>query len=200
MRTRVKLGEHRNVARAVVVLCLGITAALVVVSPAFAWSVNKSTNGIVIEREASDLASTTVSISRYWDYKGGENWDTAKNPASGTQYNSSEVLFASATIFEAFEVPYRPDYGRLQMITVAQTGQPGRLFMLVMEPMKVSLPANQSVAISTMPSVAVSIETSTGAALPVVINRWNPDDPLIYGVLAVVGLMGTVVGLKLGGQ
>jgi len=163
-----------------------------------AWTATKSSNGVVVLREDSDLSTTTVSITLYYDYKGGDTWVSGTPASSAASYQSSILLLNTAASFDVFEVPLVDAY-RCQMVAVGQGGQATRYLAVLNDRLRVSLPATQSIVVSDLPSVAVSSmpsltldsSVSVDGTLPVTVTSL-PEDYLV-GVWFVVFAVGVGV-------
>lgn len=161
---------------AVVVLLLGAATT------AYAWDLSKSTNGVVLVREATDVSTQTVTVTLYYDYKGGSSWGTTYTPTSTGSYDKYDTVASTAALWEAWEIPLKEDY-RCQMVRLTQTGQDARAFVVLNEPMDVIV-RNDSVAIpvtiASTPTVSLSASSAT---LPVSIAGTDPVS--IVGTVAV---------------
>lgn len=165
-------------------------------SPAFAWDLGKSTNGVVINREPSDTSTATVVVSLYYDYKGGASWVSSYTPSYTSSYNTTRwICNIDGVDADALEVDLQPGY-RCQMVQVAQ-GSTYRKFAVLYEPLKVSVentsvPARLTTTASVTGTVSVSAMPTTmsvSGTLPVDIASFLGDSTsplaLRLGVLGV---------------
>lgn len=181
----------KRAGRVIVVAVCATVALFAFVSVAGAWEVTKSTNGVVINRETSDVTTTTVIIRDYYSYKGGTTWDTAFLPSSTTSYNSSRILYNSANQFEAIEVPLESGY-RLHLVQLTISGGTTRSFCVVAEPLQVAVSNVSSVTVVSMPAVALESSVSVEGTLPV-------DVASVAGMSSgFLNLVGSSVGLLMG--
>lgn len=140
-------------------LVLGLVAS----SPVFAWDLSKSTNGVTINKEPSDTSTQTVTVTLFWDYKGGSSWVTSYTPSYTSSYASTKwVCNIDGNDADAIEIDLNPTGGRCQMVQVAQ-GSTYRKFAVLNEPLRVSITPSGTlpVAVSNVPTVAVESMPST---------------------------------------
>lgn len=177
-----------------------VAAALFCIpAAAHAFGIVKSSNGVILQREAGDTtASAHVYI--YYDYKGSADttWTSAW-PPTGTNSWRSSVGYTSMLqpgIGDTVELDLVPGW-RLQCVYVVAGSTPLGTFAVINEPLdvKVSNPTT-SVVVSSMPSVSVAgsvtLDTST-AALPV---RPTGDTTGVLVVSAGVVALGVGVALS----
>lgn len=147
-----------------VIIALGgaVVAALAFPLSVGAFTVSKSTNGVVLERSSTD--TQTVRVFVYYDYKGGSNWTGSFDPFSPASYNSS-VMFGSATNLrlintsEANSIEIVPPSNyRCFLVNITDDAITYGVdrFALMGEPLRVSVQNTPTVNVGTMPEVAVS--------------------------------------------
>ncbi len=200
----------------VVVLSWVTLAALLLVllwfpTAAHAWNIAKGTNGVIVSRESSDTTAQVI-ITRRADYIPGDTWSSAagstSRPSSKDAYRIFEVicyLDQSNGVADSIEVPLKPGY-RCQLVSVADANTASviyQTFAILNESLAVALPATQSVAVSSLPSVLGTVAVSnhptaaavdTGAVTAVRVVS-APTDPLVvvgwlcllFGVFFIVG-------------
>lgn len=160
--------------------------------PAAAWSLSKSTNGVVVERESSD-ATSNVTVSVYYDYTGGDTWTSSARAGSTSSYRASVTLGTLAGGDEAWEIPLVKGY-RCQMVMFST----GKYFPVLNEPLAVSVDNTRPIAVdvSAIPTVSVGSTLSVAGTQTVDVQRIGGVDS--GGLTAVVGLLllglGVIVG------
>jgi len=144
-------------------LVLGTIALFAVVPSAFAWKAEQTTNGWYLTREAADTATSSVTVYRYWDYKGGDSTWTMNNggnvPGVTTSYNSSDYLALGSTVTN-IEIPYKSGYV-FQAIRVVQSGPADVYFCAMNKGTRLGNPNSQTagflVTQSSVPTTPVSM-------------------------------------------
>lgn len=166
-----------------VAFCATIYAAP---TPAHAYDVTKSTNGIFINRESTDsTAGATVTI--YYGYKGGEtSWTATYAPSTGGSYLYSDTLtniWASDT--DGMEVP-TPNGYRLMLVRLSISGGTIRNYPIVSEPLDVTVTNTHTVNVGTMPGVSLNTTAvSIADTLPVSVVELNDNLWVLAGFLAL---------------
>lgn len=149
-------------------LCAGAT-------PAFAWEPTKTSNGVVIMRGAEDTATAILTVSVYYDYKGGSVWSSTYDPTTSASYNSSRVFTLSgSSSIRALEVPLEPGY-RCQNVRISQTGAvvPFANFPVLYEPLNVAVRESVPVTVSSMPSMTLDGTASVSVDSTLAVNPWE---------------------------
>lgn len=191
-------------------------------SPALAWQLSKTTNGVVIERETSDSTTNTASYTIYYDYKGvvGNTYDSAYSPRLTTSYSQNTTtmaVFDSAGQVSSVEIPLVANY-RVQLVTITGTVTGTKSFVILSEPLKVSLPSTQSVSVSnwptstvvsSMPTMSLASSVSVAGTLPVSVvgtdgavfdaGLHNTESYVIAGI-AAIAVVGVVIGIPTRGR
>lgn len=124
--------------------------ALICVPNAWAWTVAKSSNGLLLSRESTD-STASVGVKVYSGYRGGSSWVPAFPPKSGSSY-SAETVSLDVYGLEVFEVPLVRDGGRCQMVFVSN---PSRSYAVLYEPLLVDVEGMPEVSVSELPTVSV---------------------------------------------
>jgi hypothetical protein len=170
----------------------GVLAAATFCTRAYAWNAVKSSNGLVISREADDTTAS-INVTIFHDYKGGSVWDPAYRIMVSTSYAAADtyVAFLGSSV-ECAEIPLVFDGGRFQMVQL--TG--GELFPVIYEPLNVVVQG--TVPVSVPDPLPVSLDASvTIAPDPAAIER---DQAKVAGVLvcAIAAGIVTAAGLARG--
>jgi len=146
--------------------------ALLFPGVAHAWRAEQTTNGLLLTREASDVSTYSVSVYRYWDYKGGDSTWTLNNggnvPGLTTSYNSSDY-FALGTTWTSIEVPYKSGYV-LQLFRIAQTGSQDWLYAVMNKGTRLGNPASQTSPFLVTQSEVPTTPVSVVGTLPVTLD------------------------------
>lgn len=165
----------------------------------FAWDVDVKPTGFMVSRTSVDPTSTT-QVTLYYDYKGGdgEGWAASYGPVSGGSYNKNtdislvpSLINGTATMF----YPARSDGGRFQYLYIAGANVSRHAGVFDFR-QAVTLPAGQSVAVSTMPSLTLSgALATTSSPLPVTVQSSPSTDVMLvmtawtvaFGLFFLVG-------------
>jgi len=172
--------------RAIVAIVAAVALFAIAVPSAFAWDVAKSTNGVVIIREASDT-TTTCEIRHYWDYKG-----SAYSPASSASYNASQsisnAIYASTDVFE---VELKEGFRR-QFVLVGN-GSTFRGSTVIYEPLMVTV--ENTVAVSGLPTASMTGTVSVEGTQTVELVSFGESIKHFWmlGLLALGVVVGSVI-------
>lgn len=137
----------------------GVLLSIAACSPAYAWEVAKSSNGVVVMRQSDD-STATVGLSIYHGYKGGDSWSAsypvfyAASYAAATTYVNFIVDSA-----DVVEVPLDPANGRVQMVYLND----GKRLAVLCEPMNVAVQGTVPVSVAT--TLPVSLDTTLGVSI-----------------------------------
>jgi len=159
---------HRlDIASGVVVVLVAIAALFAISVPeAFAWDVAKSTNGVVIVREASDT-TTTCEVQVFYDLKSGYTayGSIASYDAS---YTIKSALYSST---DAYEVELVPGYRRQLVRYGPNDSGPYRSVAVCYEPLQVTVENTQAISVSLEESLQVDVSLDSSASLNVSVTN-----------------------------
>lgn len=189
--------------RAVIVASVTVAAFAFPVS-AQAFTLSKSTNGVILQRSAENTGSVRVYV--YYDYKGSEAatavWDASYDPFTVSSYerwywstgNSYMVMNASAQA-DTIEIP-RPGaqyrFWFINIVTNEYAPVAIDRFALVNEPLDVTISNSPTVSVSDLPPISLSSSVSVAGTMPVEVAGIGPFDSSALQVLGVAFML--VVG------
>lgn len=182
------------------VIVAALLAVLALPAVAHGWELSKSSNGVIVSRDASDTPGYYASVVVYYDYKGGDDYSASYSPRVATSYRQN-VTYSS--IFDAFgsidavEIPLVPDY-RVQFVSVQSSlSSTNKYFVCLNEPIAVrevdpvdSVRVSGSVSATVTAAPPVSLETS-----PVPVSL-SPTASVLATVAGVVSLDATRVSVS----
>lgn len=169
-----------------------------VVSPAYAWQMSKTTNGVLVERDPSVDATANANISVYYDYKGGSAYDAAFNPgAVGSYRQLVTYTYAFGSSRNLVEVPLIDGGGRFQLVWC---GSGYASFPVLYEPLRVSVVDTATVVVGEPVTIGsgVSIEGTATVSGDLLTegDRETLNALFAAAVLCGIGLF-TLVGYRL---
>lgn len=132
MALAVPMGKGWGVLIVGALLLFAVTLGSVYVAPscAVAWEMNKSTNGVWIERSSDDTAAASATVQVYYDYKGGSYWSPTYTQTSGASYNANKTVGTlDASTGEAWEIALEPGY-RCQLVRISYSGKTWNMAVL----------------------------------------------------------------------
>lgn len=192
------VAEPRRIQLVRVRVFVMLTVALALVaSPAFGWSIVKSTNGVVLDRESGD-STATVTVTVRYDYKGGNSYSPSY-PYSAASFNASTPAMYLGEHVDSVELDLVDGY-RIQYVGLT-VGSVTRAFVVINEPMQVAVESSVPIAIDstvTVGQVSITPTSTVGLAEGTEVGVSSvgslDDFSLTYlGGIAAVGL-GIAVG------
>lgn len=184
--------EAPNRGRVAVVAAL-LLFVLAFASPALAWEVSKSSNGVIVTRSGDDTAAVTVL--EYYSDKALTGGQTRGQYVYGSQYNNqtSESTIDPQTL--TFEWPLYDDDG-YHLLVIKRGGSVEEKHVVYREPLRVAVANTSPVAVDVVAPVA--LEGTATVAIPETITAdvrsVGPFDESALGIFGVtLALVGGVV-------
>lgn len=199
MRLRAGSGVWHS-GRAAIVLAGAVVALFAFPAIGSAWTLTKSTNGVVMVPQSTD-STGTYEISIRYGYSGGENLSFSYDPtAFGSYTYTRNVLTYShpgSVRVSGIEVPLVDGY-RIQRVTLNNTtlGKEDYCFVVLHEPLDVKM--SNDVTIGAMPDVALSAGSTLSVDSTLAVDPWAtadlPDGWLSFVVSLGVASVGWIAG------
>lgn len=183
--------QTRRIQRALIIALGGcVVGALAFPLSAGAYSLSKSTNGLIIDRESTDsTAAVNVYLHYAYSNESAGSWLTTVSVFDTTKFGSTKTLaMVGGDLGDSIEVPLQSGY-RFQLIRISNNATIDKRFAILNEPMEVTVENTPTVNIGTQPAVSLSSSVSVAGTMPVEVASFReiPD-----GFLSSAAGMGVV--------